>query len=113
MTFTQVIEEALKHYQDPIWLGESSPLATPYFLGNRLTTSTTSALVRGRTLQALFQEATDHLQGKNAERFQTILRQYYFKSLPAAVVWDMLGLGKNSFHLSRNAAIAALEEQLI
>ena len=113
MTFTQVIEEALKHYQDPIWLGESSPLATPYFLGNRLTTSTTSALVRGRTLQALFQETTDHLQGKNAERFQTILRQYYFKSLPAAVVWDMLGLGKNSFHLSRNAAIAALEEQLI
>lgn len=112
MTFTEVIEDALKHYQDAAWLGESSPLATPYFLGDRLIPVTANALVRGRALQTLLQEATTNLQGKYAEGFQTILSEYYFRNRPAAVVWDQVGLGKNSFHLSRNAAIAALEEQL-
>lgn len=28
-SFNQPLEEALKHYQDPAWLGERSPLTTP------------------------------------------------------------------------------------
>lgn len=41
------------------------------------------------------------------------MREYYFQDRPAAVVWDQIGLTKNSFHLSRNAAIAALEAVLV
>ena len=34
--FLHHLTEALKHIHDPRWLGEHSPLAAPYFLGERL-----------------------------------------------------------------------------
>lgn len=64
-------------------------------------------------MQKLLVAATDEISGTYADRRQTILREYYFQDRPAAVVWDQIRLTKNSFHLSRNAAIAALEGVLI
>lgn len=108
----QALDDVLKHYGDPAWLG-NSPLATPYFLGVDLPGSAQSATSRGRTLQKLLADATAAISGKYAERYQTILREYYFQARPAEVVWQQIGLTKNSFHLNRNAAIAALEALLV
>lgn len=108
----QTLEDVLKHYGDPDWLG-ASPLATAYFLGVYLPSTEITATSRGRALQKLLADATADISGKYAERYQTILREYYFQARPAAVVWDQIGLTKNSFHLNRNAAIAALESGLV
>ena len=112
-SFRQILEETLKHYPDLDWLGEISPLATPYFLGEHLAPETTTLRGRGRALQKLLTAATAAITGKYAERYQTILREYYVQGRPAAVVWDQIGLTKNSFHLNRNAAIDALEAVLV
>lgn len=111
-SLNQTLEEALKHYQDPAWLGERSPLTTPYFLGDHVALAVTG-IDRGRALQKVLAAATAAITGKYAERYQTILRAYYFQAYPAAVVWDQIGLTKNSFHLNRNAAIGALEAVLV
>jgi hypothetical protein len=34
--FARSVEIALEHFADPAWLGEHSPLAAPYFLGDAL-----------------------------------------------------------------------------
>ncbi len=111
--FTDSVEEALKQYGDPAWLGANSPLASPYFLAERLTAGDQTASGRGRVLQALLREATGQITGKYHERYQTLLREYYFQGRSMAAVSDQLGLTKNPFNLSRNAAIAAVAENLI
>jgi tetratricopeptide (TPR) repeat protein len=111
--FGVLVEQALKHYDDAQWLGEKSPLASPYFLGTRLPAQAVSARARGRVLQDLLRTCTIQISGRNQERYQTILQEYYFKERPVEVVCDLIGLGRNSFHLSRNDAITALADLLI
>lgn len=108
----QTLEAALKHYGDADWLG-ASPLATPYFLGAYLPATALTATSRGRALQKLLADATADISGKYAERYQIILRDYYFHERPAEIVWEQIGLTKTPFHLNRNAAIAALEAVLV
>lgn len=108
----QTLEAALKHYGNADWLG-ASPLATPYFLDAYLPATAVTATNRGRALQKLLADATAEISGKYAERYQTILCEYYFLERPADVVWEQIGLTKNPFHLNRNAAIAALETVLV
>lgn len=55
-TFANTLREALDHFQDPEWLGEHSPLATPYFLGQQVQQTDGSAQQRGQVLrQAILQ----------------------------------------------------------
>ncbi len=56
---------ALNNYHDPHWLGESSPLAAPYFLGAELGGQPDggTASGRGRILQQVIQNAADSLWG--------------------------------------------------
>lgn len=62
--FSKIVRDALKHYHDPAWLGQHSPLATPYFLGRILLerldqpASTTTC---GQVLSSLFIEAAQKL----------------------------------------------------
>ena len=109
-SFIETIEQALKHYQDPTWLGDSSPLASPYVLGNRLAGVAQTPLARGRVLQALLKEATGHIEGKNQERYQLIIREYYFHDRPVDFLCDRLGITKVPFFAARKAAIDALAE---
>jgi tetratricopeptide (TPR) repeat protein len=91
------VEEALKHYQEPAWLGEQSPLASAYFLGEWLAPGVVTPLERGRCLQKLLAAVAGALSGKYAERSRTLLDEYYFQHRPAAVVADpYLGLGELS-----------------
>lgn len=61
--FGIALTNALKHCNDPQWLGQYSPFATPYFLGSNLhddpAPETTSG--RGRTLQKLLHRAADSM----------------------------------------------------
>lgn len=56
--FYEQLRLALNHFSDPQWLGENSPLAAPYFLGEALRhATTTTAVSRGRILQKELQAA--------------------------------------------------------
>jgi len=112
-SFATEVEQALKHYQDPEWMGANSPLASPYFLGRRLPASAVESNARGEHLQRLLTECTDALTGRYAGRYQTIIREYYFNNQTVKVVCQQINLGHNSFHLSRHEAIVALAELLI
>ncbi len=69
-TFDQQLKLALKHFDDPQWLGQNSPLATPYFLGNALrspqngrTADSQTAEQRGQVLQQEIEAAAATLWG--------------------------------------------------
>ncbi len=51
-TYFTHVKNVLEHWGDTAWLGEASPLATPYFLGERLHGHTPTAAARGQVLQA-------------------------------------------------------------
>ncbi len=61
--FTGTVSYALKHFQDPLWLGQHSALATPYFLGTLLqqVQQPESAVGRGEGLQRAIEQAADSL----------------------------------------------------
>lgn len=60
MTFADQLRLALNHLDDPTWLGEKSPLAAPYFLGDSLPdTLSTTAVTRGEILQQTLYTAAD------------------------------------------------------
>jgi tetratricopeptide (TPR) repeat protein len=113
--FVDVLEDALNHFQEVEWLGKLSPLASPYFLGDLLGgLQHDNPVARGRILQRLLIEAAEQIQaGPYTERYQIILRDYYFQDQTVEIVADRIGLGRNSFHLSRNAAIACLANTVI
>jgi len=50
-TFFTHLKDALEHWHDLDWLGTSSPLATPYFLGKQLHGQAPTATARGGVLQ--------------------------------------------------------------
>ncbi|HRW08267.1 MAG TPA: hypothetical protein P5121_24355 [Caldilineaceae bacterium] len=58
--FTHV-KSVLEHWQEPTWLGESSPLATPYFLGAQLHGTETTPVARGLVLQTEVTRALETL----------------------------------------------------
>lgn len=62
-SFTDTVKEALKHVDDPTWLGTHSPLATPYFLGAFIeeTSAVQSPAGRGIALQEALIDAADEL----------------------------------------------------
>jgi tetratricopeptide (TPR) repeat protein len=45
--FVRTIEEALDHFADPSWMGAHSPLAAPFFLGDRLVAASANASPAG------------------------------------------------------------------
>lgn len=61
--YVEQIRLALNNFDDPGWLGNESPLAAPYFLGDLLPATDIDPVSRGEALrQALFQ-AADRLWG--------------------------------------------------
>jgi tetratricopeptide (TPR) repeat protein len=59
--FHTAVREALKHYTDAAWLGNHSPLATPYMLAEylRRVENGATAVGRGQALQQLLLEAAE------------------------------------------------------
>lgn len=111
--FWHTLTHALETVREPKKMGEESPLAAPYLLGNKLPTNHASADKRGRVLGRILQEAASELDGKNGRRYQKILDEYYFQGKSVRVVCDTVGLGKTTFHDNRKRAISQLESVLI
>ncbi len=61
--FFEQVKSALAHYADRRWLGEQSPLAAPYFLGEVLHGTTPSALERGKVLIQTIDQTLESLWG--------------------------------------------------
>lgn len=61
--FHDQLRLALNSFDDPVWLGEASPLAAPYFLGDALHPATggETAVGRGRTLQTILKKSAETL----------------------------------------------------
>lgn len=64
--FDDNLKLALKHFDDPRWLGKHSPLASPYFLGSVLRSLSNGHIAeqRGRLLQQEIEGAAATLWGK-------------------------------------------------
>ncbi|MGB1253829.1 MAG: tetratricopeptide repeat protein [Candidatus Promineifilaceae bacterium] len=63
--FIEILRKALKNYDDPLWLGTHSPLASPYFLGEYLQNSAENDTPHGRgtILQHLLYDTASKLWG--------------------------------------------------
>lgn len=75
--FIEAVTEALKHFNDPLRLGQYSPLATPYFLGFHLQKAPypESVLGRGKTLQTVLNQAATSLwPGELPQSRQSLLK---------------------------------------
>jgi len=112
--FGQTLETALKRYSDATWLGQNSPLAMPYVLHSHLDDGATGAAARGKALQTVLRRAVEQMGGDEYRtRYQTIIREYYFRNRSERELFDLVHLKRNAFHTSRKRAIMALEEALI
>lgn len=68
--FHNELKEALNHFRDPVWLGEHSPLASSYFLGEYLLEEKidpSNASKRGGILRKLLREAVQELEQKDTK----------------------------------------------
>lgn len=107
--FDQQVEAALKHIDDPLWLGTNSPLSTPYVLGRNLLTAEAgdTPIHRGTVLQQLIQRLAEELE---PEAF-TILKTTYLQRKPRHDSTDLaiaLHQSRRTFYRNRNLAIQAL-----
>ena len=68
--FSRHVKEALKHFHEPLWLGNKSYLSTPFFLGQHLIRQpdNDTALGRGNVLQQLLLEVAVELVGQTEEQ---------------------------------------------
>lgn len=88
--FTATVRAALEHFNNPQWLGQHSPLATPYFLGRRPPDEafSTGKRERGLLLQKVILEAAVEMWGGSLPATRA--------SLTAAVDDDRVEQGSKS-----------------
>ena len=108
--FFQAIEQALERCHDVKWLGQHSPLAAPYFIGNLLSATeanVTAPADRGRALVEALRRAAADLEESHAR----VLNVSFFQrkaSLNNTGVARALGMSEATYYRHRAAAIEAL-----
>ena len=113
-SFVGILEQALKHFRDPVWLGKNSPLATPYLLGPYLSLGDDTPKACGLALRQALEDAKGDIEHPiYAGRYQTIIEEYYFKDLSEQQVLDKVHLGRATFFENRKAAVQSLALALI
>ncbi|GAB4195966.1 MAG: hypothetical protein OHK0022_13080 [Roseiflexaceae bacterium] len=108
-SFRDLVFEALEHWDDPGWLGVHTPLARPYFLGERLARSADdhNSSGRGRLLQVMLLEAALDLaeppeeQRASVERLRGQLERgsQQHRTLYVARLKELLRVGSRSQQL--------------
>ncbi len=120
-TFAALLQNALELVQQTATLGQESPLAVPYFLGDYLLQQPTamqpSAVGRGNALHTLLIEALRDLPAHHAmgESYQRLLDLSYFQrpNKRSGDLWDQLGMSRATYFRERKKAIEVLESALI
>lgn len=119
--FCDAVETAFKHFNEPVWLGENSPLATPYFLGDasKFHAQEANTAVRyGKALQQLLRQAADIVSERNArfgDLWRALLQLRYFNTTTQSEQQIILDLNTSlaAYHRHRGAAIAEIANELI
>ena len=114
--FRQQLIAVLDHFQDPIWLGEHSPLATAYFLGEYLLqqTNNNTPAGRGLALRSLLRETAESLaQDQEGKQFYTLLQRSFFRSQPIPQICSDLNISRATYYRYRAKAIELLEQRLV
>lgn len=118
--FRQELVTALNNFKDPTWLGNHSPLATPYFLGEYLLQQrgeNSTAVRRGQTLQKLLRETAQTLveQEEDGLYLYRLLDLTFFRPRPLSQILHELSISKSTFYrpAHRPRAIQQLEQALI
>ncbi len=116
--FDSQVEAALEHINDPAWLGEHSPLAAPYFLGEDGPTQAGTAVPggpaarqRGEQLRTLLLDCATRLDAEP----RALLQNTYFARNPAhdnVALALALNMSDRTFYRARNLAIKALGQTL-
>ena len=116
--FDRQVEAALEHFSEPTWLGEHSPLAAPYFLGEDAPTlagapagAGLAARQRGEQLRTFL---LDCAARQDAE-LRALLQVTYFARNPAhdnVALALALSMSDRTFYRARSLAIKALGQTL-
>ena len=117
---------ALEHFRDPVWLGNHSPLASPFFLGefalNQRDLDPAKPADRGEALRRALKEIAVHLDegaqiGSLSRRSFVELQYFADKPLPKQTLADVLGVSRAGLyrHLERMTGETAeiLESHLV
>ncbi len=122
--FAKVVKQALEQFHAPAWLGEQSPLASPYFLGERLprptATASVDSLLRGQALQQLLLEAADalvahYVRWHQGQVWLELLQASYFSPtrLPVYKLIQQLNTSEAAYHRNQGYAIEHLAQVVI
>lgn len=117
--FRQQLVIALENFTNTTWLGENSPLATPYFLGEQLArqSNNNTAHGRGQALQQLLRRiALEIAQAdEDGKYLYRLLDLTFFRPKPLTQVLHELGISRATYYRPshRPRAIGELEKRLI
>lgn len=123
--FRQQLIRALEHFTEPEWLGENSPLAAPYFLGDHLLNEgeKIGPRERGQILQALLLSAAEAMCAENQENLSSEEGSYlnkllclsFFTPIPLPQLLLDLGISRATYYrpAHRPRAIRELENSLL
>lgn len=112
--FIDLVKSTLDNFRDVVWLGEHSPLATPYFLGVYLVEDgSDGARQRGEALQRLLRESTRNF-AEPYHHFKHLIETTYFgqkKSIKAIQI--ELDLPNQTYYRHRDLAIEYLASEIL
>lgn len=118
--FYKQVKQTLDHFHDVHWLGEYSPLATPYFLGTYLLRKPKSEQIssagRGGALKALLEKVTkkiSYYKENKEKQYEQLLRSSYFNHQTLKSICEELGISRATYYRYRQEAIQVLGDLLI
>jgi tetratricopeptide (TPR) repeat protein len=106
--FGQTLEIALEHFSDATWLGENSPLASPFLQAD---VTSTDASARGMWVQALLRDAAAQLPAEQ----QALLNASFFqrnKLQNINGVAMMLNMSRAAYYRHRASALHTLADEV-
>ncbi|MBN1934091.1 MAG: tetratricopeptide repeat protein [Anaerolineae bacterium] len=113
--FNEQLAQALSRFGDPVWLGECSPLAAPYFLGqyllDRAESGAGAVVARGQALQKLLRDTAAELEEQDRQVLDLSFFQHRRKS--SLAIEDELHISRATYYRYRKQAVQHLEETLV
>ncbi|MEM7131257.1 MAG: tetratricopeptide repeat protein [Chloroflexota bacterium] len=113
--FRQALKDALNNFRDVGWLGNHSPLATPYLLGNQLLARTVESNAIGRALQQVLSNAAQKMKDNQEALHYRIIEQRFFQGQSVEITrgHPEISLSRSRFYDHLNLAIERLDQLLL
>ena len=114
-SFSESVEAALNRFPDAAYLGEHSPLASPYLLRDYFDGDQVSAEARGKALQKVLREALARMDYDEAALHRRIIEERFFKGNKAVYVQQLDGvnLGKTQYFTHQKRAVIRFESYVL